>query len=111
MKKNILINLSLAFLLCTNVALAADRGAEKESLTQNIKTAINDLIEHNAIFAGSKTPEHFEGFLDIQNPRVTMVMCSDSRVQMDNFFNGAENDVLYRSSLPEVRNREVPNTH
>lgn len=99
MKKNIFMNTSLAFLLCANFALAAETVAEKGSLTQNVRNAINDLIEHNAVFAKSKTPEHFQGFLDIQNPRVTMVMCSDSRVQMDNFFKGAENDVFVTRNI------------
>ena len=68
--------------------------AQAINLTETVKAAISDLIEDNTVFADSKSDEHFKGFLDIQNPRVTMVMCSDSRVQTDNFSKGAENDIF-----------------
>lgn len=85
MKKNLLILLAL-FLIIPIV--------HANNLSLDIRHAINDLVEDNAKFAESKSEEHFKGFLDIQNPRVTMVMCSDSRVQTDNFSQGAENNIF-----------------
>lgn len=79
----------LAFIVLINM-----QPAHAKELTATVKAAIADLVEDNAAFAKSKGDEHFKGFLDIQNPRVTMVMCSDSRVQTDNFSQGAENDIF-----------------
>lgn len=99
MRKNIFLSLSLALLFCISLAQADNNSSQKESLTQAIKVAINDLIDDNAAFAESKPAEHFQGFLDIQNPRVTMVLCSDSRIQVDNFSQGAENDIFVARNI------------
>lgn len=99
MTKNTLIGVGLALVLSMTLAHAEDTLSQKESLTQNIRSAINDLVDDNAEFAKSKSHEHFQGFLDIQNPRVTMVMCSDSRVQTDNFSKGAENDIFVARNI------------
>ncbi|HUX79516.1 MAG TPA: carbonic anhydrase [Alphaproteobacteria bacterium] len=100
MKKITFITASLTLLFCTTLVLAKPSSGEKELLDQIIKSAIRDLVEDNAIFAKSKSPEHFEEFQDIQNPRVTMVLCSDSRVQTNNFSkNGAENDIFVARNI------------
>lgn len=73
--------------------------AKHPELTENIKNAITDLVEDNAVFAQGKTEAHYKEFLDIQRPRVTMVLCSDSRVQTDNFSKGAENDIFIARNI------------
>lgn len=89
MKKALILSLLYGLTVIMNPP-----SAQAINLTETVKAAISDLIEDNAVFADSKSDEHFKGFLDIQNPRVTMVMCSDSRVQTDNFSKGAENDIF-----------------
>ena len=99
MKKINVIFAALAlFAIASNVQLHAKTSA-CSSLEQTIREAIADLLEDNAIFAEKTSREHFDSFLDIQNPRVTMVMCSDSRVQTDNFSQGAENDIFIARNI------------
>jgi carbonic anhydrase len=86
------LTLTLAIVLSTSLAWAEPSAGEKALLDQVIKGAITDLVQDNASFAESRTSEHFKGFQDDQNPAVTIVLCSDSRVQTHNFSaNGAEN--------------------
>lgn len=88
----------IAFLAGTPFAQAVQNTHEHESLHKTIKAAITDLVEDNAAFAEAVPQEHFDG-LDMHNPRVTMVMCSDSRVQVDNFSQGAENDIFVARNI------------
>lgn len=74
-------------------------GQENTLLTETIKGAIKDLVEDNAVFASERARHDFKEFLDIQNPRVTMILCSDSRVQTDNFSQGAENDIFVARNI------------
>jgi carbonic anhydrase len=98
-KKNTLTLLTTAFLLNLSCAQAADKAPQGESLDTTIKGVISALVEDNAAFTAATPEEHFHGFQDVQNPRVTMVMCSDSRVQMDNFSQGAENDIFVARNI------------
>ena len=100
MRKNIFIVAHYAVLLYVTLACAEPSSGEKALLNQVIKSAITDLVEDNAAFAESKPSKHFKEFQDIQNPRVTMVLCSDSRVQTNNFSqNGAENDIFIARNI------------
>lgn len=98
MIRTIVTLLCIAFLAGTPLAQAVQNTHEHESLEKTIKAAITDLVEDNAAFAETVHEEHFDG-LDIHNPRVTMVMCSDSRVQVDNFSHGAENDIFVARNI------------
>lgn len=98
MIRTIFTLLCIAFLAGTPIAQAVQNTHEHESLEKTIKTAITDLVEDNAAFAKLAPEEHFDG-LDIHNPRVTMVMCSDSRVQVDNFSQGAENNIFVARNI------------
>lgn len=98
MIRKIFTLLLITFLAEPPFARAIQNTHEHESLEKTIKAAITDLIEDNSAFAESVTEEHFDG-LDIHNPRVTMVMCSDSRVQVDNFSQGAENDIFVARNI------------
>ena len=98
-KKNF-ITASLVLFICTTLLKAEPSVGEQEFLHQIIKGAITDLVEDNAAFVQSKPVEHFQEFQDIQSPRVTMVLCSDSRVQTNNFSqNGAENDIFVARNI------------
>jgi carbonic anhydrase len=100
MLKNIYLIISVLWLSCIGPLSADPSSGEQELLHHIIKDAITDLVQDNAAFVESKTPEHFQGFQDIQSPRVTMVLCSDSRVQTDNFSqNGAENDIFIARNI------------
>lgn len=100
MGKKFFITISLVLSVYTTLLKAEPSAGEQEFLHQIIKEAITDLVEDNAAFAKSKTPEHFQEFQDIQSPRVTMVLCSDSRVQTNNFSeNGAENDIFIARNI------------
>lgn len=100
MKKNIFITASLALLFCATFVVAEPSSGEKALLDQVIKSAISDLVQDNAAFAKSNSSEHFQAFQDNQKPRVTMVMCSDSRVQTSNFSkDGAVNDIFIARNI------------
>lgn len=100
MSKKIFITVCLILAIGTSFLNADPSGGEQELLHKVIKEAITDLIQDNAAFMQSKPPEHFQEFEDIQNPRVTMVLCSDSRVQTNNFSeNGAENDIFIARNI------------
>ncbi len=95
MKKNFFLSLTL----CSFLWMTDGHAEESKTLTEIIKGAIKDLVEDNAAFANQKAEKDFKAFLDIQNPRVTMVLCSDSRVQTDNFSQGAENDIFVARNI------------
>lgn len=99
MKKIIFSIVGTLFLFSSLCMQAAPTLPKKGNLDLTIKGAITDLIEDNAAFAEWTSEEYFEDFQDIQNPRVTMVMCSDSRVQVDNFSQGAENDIFVARNI------------
>lgn len=98
MARKIFTLLCVAFLGYAPFAHAVPNIHEHDLLEKNIKGAIADLIEDNAAFAEQVPEEHFHN-LDIHSPRVTMVMCSDSRVQVDNFSQGAENDIFVARNI------------
>jgi len=90
MKKRIWATLAV-FLLLTATFAQANYNPDLE---KTIQGAIRDIIEDNKALVQLRPPGYFEKFHDIQEPRVTMVLCSDSRVQVDNFSQGAENDIF-----------------
>lgn len=106
MNKKMLTTLSIALLLNGGIVQAdkptnggtvqADKPTD---LKETIKGAIRDVVEDNADLAKLTPKEHFQTFHDIQNPRVTMLLCSDSRVQVDNFSHGAENDIFVARNI------------
>ncbi len=99
MKKITLSLLSSLFLFSTSLLHADNKTPQCQPLDKVIKGAITDLVEDNAEFTTLAPEGHFKSFQDIQNPRVTMVMCSDSRVQVDNFSHGAENDIFVARNI------------
>lgn len=94
MKKFIYITTCFIVWLSTALSWAETTSTKEKDLTPIIKRAVQDLVEDNKAFAESKDDEHFQEFQSVQNPRVTMVLCSDSRVHTHQFSKGAVNDVF-----------------
>jgi carbonic anhydrase len=100
MQRNIFIFRYLAILIGIALIWTEPSLAKKEPLSSIIKGAIQDLVEDNAVFSQSKSKQHFQKFQDIQNPRTTMVLCSDSRIQTHHFSQtGAENDLFIARNI------------
>src|ERR1700722_15372902 len=99
MQKAIIAPVLLTLLFYSTTLQAEDALCGKESCTQIIKSVISNLVADNAQLVKSRPAGHFEEFSDIQNPRTTMVLCSDSRVQVENFSQGAENDIFVARNI------------
>jgi carbonic anhydrase len=61
---------------------------------QRAKEAVRYLLSANAHFMENHGPEDFEPFLTAQEPRVTVVCCSDSRVHMRALHDNPVNDLF-----------------
>lgn len=61
---------------------------------QRAKEAVRHLLGANSLFMGNHGPEDFEPFLTAQEPRVTVVCCSDSRVHMRAIHDNPVNDLF-----------------
>ena len=55
---------------------------------------LNKLFDTNAEFANIHDGKFFAQFQDKQNPKLTILKCSDSRVQMESFDKTPQNDVF-----------------
>ena len=55
---------------------------------------LNKLFDTNTEFAHAHNDEFFASFQDSQNPKLTILKCSDSRVQMESFDKTPQNDVF-----------------
>jgi carbonic anhydrase len=55
---------------------------------------LNDLFDANMSFAANHDDVFFDSFRDDQTPRVTILTCSDSRVQMESFDESPQNDIF-----------------
>lgn len=55
---------------------------------------LNDLFDTNTEFAHAHDSKFFEQFKDEQSPKLTILKCSDSRVQMESFDKTPQNGVF-----------------
>ena len=55
---------------------------------------LKELFDTNNDFANAHDDEFFAKFQDEQNPKLTILKCSDSRVQMESFDKTPQNDVF-----------------
>lgn len=55
---------------------------------------LTDIFDTNSDFAAEHEEEFFDNFRDFQNPRATVVKCSDSRVQMESYDKTPQNGVF-----------------
>lgn len=70
-------------------------GAREGNLaTVGVKEAVRYLLEANRDFVRRSSPETFAPFLEFQSPRMTVLSCCDSRVQLNAFHPSPENDVF-----------------
>lgn len=90
---------ALATLLLGVVFFQNGSALAEKPLQEIAKKAIQDLVQDNNEFINSKTPDHFKKFADGQSPAVTMVMCSDSRVQTHNVSGDSESNVFLARNI------------
>jgi carbonic anhydrase len=67
---------------------------------------LNKLFDTNAEFATMHDNKFFAQFQDKQNPKLTILKCSDSRVQMESFDKTPQNDVF---AIRNIGNQVVTN--
>jgi carbonic anhydrase len=59
-----------------------------------IKDIISQIVEGNAIFTNSHNHEYFDSFKSEQQPYITLVTCSDSRVPLNALMQDTSNKVF-----------------
>lgn len=82
--RNLLVIAIVSASLLTNAVYAAEHEKEAEDAgdeSQVITASIKHIISDNEGFVKSHGEEYFAPFAESQHPKVTVVMCSDSRVQ------------------------------
>ncbi len=101
MKKLSIILLSLSFFTVignANVLNTEGDGSKniekKVVLNKKALIVINELINANNTYIKSDRTENFESIINGQSPRVTLISCSDSRVQNDAIDPDPENDLF-----------------
>jgi carbonic anhydrase len=67
---------------------------------------LNKLFDTNAEFSAAHDDKFFAQFQDQQNPKLTILKCSDSRVQMESFDKTPQNDVF---AIRNIGNQVVTN--
>lgn len=67
---------------------------------------LNDLFDTNTEFAHEHDGEFFSHFHDKQAPHLTILKCSDSRVQMESFDKTPQNDVF---AIRNIGNQLITN--
>ena len=55
---------------------------------------LNELFDTNIDFSITHSEDFFKSFRDDQSPKVTILKCSDSRVQMESFDKTPQNEVF-----------------
>lgn len=71
---------SLMCVLILTLSLEARNGIEENSLAR-AKKKLETIILANSEYMGARNLKDFEPYLETQTPDMTLVMCSDSRVQ------------------------------
>lgn len=61
---------------------------------QSLISFLEELFDTNEEFARKHSDEFFAKFKDRQNPQITILLCSDSRVQIESFDNTPQNDIF-----------------
>ncbi|NRB10204.1 MAG: carbonic anhydrase [Rickettsiaceae bacterium] len=74
---------------------------------KNFIAFLNDLFNTNTDFAKAHDESYFDSFRDVQTPKVTVLKCSDSRVQMKSFATTPQNAVFaVRNIGNQLKNNE-----
>lgn len=67
----------------------------KPSHQEEIKAFLKEIFSSNVTHVESLSHEHFQSFAEQQNPRGTVVTCSDSRIQSNAYHKSPINDLFY----------------
>lgn len=74
---------------------------------EEVKGLLKSVFEDNAEHVSAISHEDFKAFSDEQNPRATIITCSDSRVQSDAFHKSPVNDLFFiRNIGNQIRTTE-----
>lgn len=75
-------------------SLAAGFTAWSQTGPAQVKAIVQHVLASNEAYMKSHGPQHFKAFVEAQHPRITVVTCSDSRVQMHAFDSSPDNDLF-----------------
>jgi carbonic anhydrase len=78
--------------------------SQKNAL-RDISSIINEIVSGNIQFVENHKQDYFDKFRDSQSPDVTLVACSDSRVQSNIFGEDATNKIF---TIRNIGNQIVP---
>jgi carbonic anhydrase len=67
---------------------------DQQDPLEQTRNFFKDALGDNAAFQREHDPDFFKAFASVQKPRVTVVTCSDSRVQSTAFDHAPENDLF-----------------
>ena len=74
--------------------MATNDKFESNDLKTTFSSLLDNFLTDNKIFMETHDSTYFDAFKDGQKPRATIVMCSDSRVQSNDFDFTADNDLF-----------------
>ena len=78
----------------------------KLSTDKKLISFLNELFDNNAEFTKTHDTKFFDKFRNSQAPHLTIIKCSDSRVNLDAFDSMPDNDVF---SIRNIGNQIVTN--
>ncbi len=88
--KQVIKMLLVGCLLFSPLAFSLDAATSNTEIRDFIKNVFDDNAKHMSEISH----EHFKSFAESQNPRATVITCSDSRVQADAFHQSPVNDLF-----------------
>ncbi len=74
--------------------MSSNNKHDKKETENIIKGILQNLITDNEKFVKSRDKEYFEGFVNSQNPRATILTCADSRIHEHAFDNTPDSDIF-----------------
>lgn len=74
--------------------MSSHNNHDKKETENIIKGILQNLITDNEKFVKSRDKTYFEGFSNSQNPRATVLTCSDSRIHEHAFDNTPDADIF-----------------
>jgi carbonic anhydrase len=93
---NILTLLTGIAILSFSFTLHANSSQDPSSskIERETESVLQDIIKDNEKFAKTTPEQEFKVYKNTQKPRATMILCSDSRVQVESFDVKPENNVF-----------------
>jgi len=90
--KKLLISVSLVLLL---LKIPCAFSADPKFTQQDIQNFISHIFNDNSQYVSQSSHSEFHKYSEQQNPRATVVACSDSRVQTNVFHKSPVNDLFF----------------